>query len=313
MTGFKKTYHHIGSRAASVANAVRTARANGGKITGLSTGFPKLDDMLDGLRKSTLTVVGARPKQGKTALAVSIIRNLVRAGTEVYFASLEMPSDEIIRRFVAIEAGVPYETLTRGRYDDDDELRIEDAFEAVARWPLMIDDSRMTVSSIWGQAEYAVHKEGAKAVFVDYMQYITPAATASRYEAVTNISMGLAEMRKALDRPIFSLAQLSRRAAERANEIDFNKFNAAASRPKDNDLRDSGQIEQDADSLLFLNRPEVYLEDMKPSSLDKEVDWECCISKFRGKAEIILHYNRNGRRGILDYRFNGPVMSFVEA
>jgi replicative DNA helicase len=306
-----KAYAPIGSHIATVARQVRDAKANGGRINGLSTGFRGLDEMLDGLRPKTLTVLGARPKQGKTAFAVSVMRNMAKMEVPIFFASMEMSAEEITRRLVAMEANISYESLTRGRYDDSDEPRIRAAFTAVKKWPIMIDDNRNTVSGIYEQAKHAM-VDGAKVVFVDYMQYITPPPGTSRYEGVTTISMGLAEMRKALNLPIFALAQLSRKTTERATEVDFTKFNPAASRPRDSDLRESGQIEQDADALLFLNRPEVYLEDMKPTSVDKIVDWESCMTRHRGKAEVIVHFNRNGRRGITEFYFIGHKMLFEE-
>lgn len=308
----KPNYIRIGSRLTDVYNSVRAAKANGGRINGLLTGFRALDEMLDGLRPSTLTVLAARPKQGKTAFAVSVMRKIALDGHCVYFASLEMPTDEIAKRLVAIEANVTYEALSRGRYHDNEEQAIRDGFSRVSRLPLLIDDSRQTVAGLYEQSSYAVQKQGAKLVVVDYLQYITPAEGGSRYEAVTAISMALAEMRKALGVPILALAQLSRKTAERATEMDFAKFNPAASRPKDSDLRESGQIEQDADSLVFINRPEVYLEDLKPMDVYKEADWRACMSKYVGKAELIVHFNRNGGRGIITCSFNGKMMLFSE-
>lgn len=308
----KKTYNYAGMLMPSVASELRDVKLNGWKINGIRTGFPKLDNMLDGLRKATLTVVGARPKQGKTAFAVSVIRNVARRGTEVYFASLEMPSAEIIKRLIAIEAGVNYEELVRGQYTDEEGERVEQAIDAISAWPLMIDEGRMPVPSLWNQAKYAVENERAKLVIVDYMQYILPSNGTSRYEAVTGISMALAEMRKALNVPIFSLAQLSRKTADRSGEVDFSKFNPVASRPRDSDLRESGQIEQDADSLIFLNRPETYVEDMRPFDKSKEIDWLACMQKYSCKAEVIVHFNRSGRKGIIDFYFDKRKMLFEE-
>lgn len=307
-----KTYSHISRLSPAVAASIRAAKAAGGRINGLSTGFPRLDQILDGLRNKTLTVIGARPKQGKTLIATSITRNIARHGGVVYFASMEMPTEEIIKRLVAIEADVAYEKLSRGLYDDEEAFQIEDAFMEIERWPLLIDDGRTTIANLATQAAYAVKADGAQLVVVDYLQYILPNKPSSRYESVTEISMGLAEMRKSLATPIVALAQLSRKTAERATEVDFARFNAAASRPRDSDLRESGQIEQDADALLFLNRPEVYLEDCKPFDNAKIIDWEMAMQKYRGRAEIIVHFNRSGRRGIIDFNFKGPMMHFTE-
>jgi replicative DNA helicase len=112
--------------------------------------------------------------------------------------------------------------------------------------------------------------------------------------------------------PIVAAAQLNRKITDRSKSIDWSKFSAESTRPNDGDLRDSGQIEQDADALLFINRPEVHLELMKPTDPSELMDWENMRQKWRGRAEIIAHYNRSGRTGIIDFRFVGPLMRFDE-
>lgn len=308
-----RTYSYVGSLMPSVADEIRDVKRNGWRVNGVPTGFPKLDNILDGLRKATLTVVGARPKQGKTAFATSLIRNVAIRGTEVYFASLEMPAAEINKRLIAIEAGIGYEDLMRGRYGDAEAERIETAVQDISAWPLMIDDGRVSVSALHQQAKHAVESDGAKLVVIDYMQYILPSNGSSRYEAVTGISMALAEMRKALNTPILALAQLSRKTADRSSEVDFSRFNPVSSRPRDSDLRESGQIEQDADALIFLNRPETYVEELRPFDKTKELDWEDCMRMYSCKAEVIVHFNRSGRKGIIDFHFDKKKMLFSEA
>jgi replicative DNA helicase len=296
-----------------VMAAIRARKALGGGLTGLSTGSPKIDDMTDGLRPSTLTIIGARPKQGKTAKLLSDIRNLCKAHVKCMFFSLEMPRDQVIQRLIAQEANVDFVRLVRGRYDDGEELAIEDASIAVDGWPLLIDDAAgLTASAISGRARTAVKADGCQVLFIDYLQRIAPEKGGKRYEEVTGISMAIADLRKTLDVPIVAAAQLNRKSTDRAKTINWATFSAESTRPNDTDLRDSGQIEQDADVLIFINRPEVQLELMKPTDESELLDWEGARQKWRGRAEIIVHFNRSGRTGIVDFRFNGPVMRFDE-
>jgi replicative DNA helicase len=313
VTGSMRPESYSYADTADVMRSIRERKARGGGITGISTGYPKLDDMIDGLRPATLTIIGARPKQGKTANILSIIRNLCRAQVKCVFFSLEMPRDQIVQRLISMESGVDFISLARGRYRDDEDLAIEDASTAVDGWPLLIDDAAgLTASAISARARTAVKSDGCRVVLVDYLQRISPEKGGKRYEEVTAISMAIADLRKTLSVPIVAAAQLNRKITDRSKSIDWSKFSAESTRPNDGDLRDSGQIEQDADALLFINRPEVHLELMKPTDPSELMDWENMRQKWRGRAEIIAHYNRSGRTGIIDFRFVGPLMRFDE-
>jgi replicative DNA helicase len=270
------------------------------------------------LRPCTLTIIGARPKQGKTAILLCIIRNLCKAGIPCVFFSLEMPKEQIIQRLIALEANIDFSRFTRGRYDDQEEMTIEDAAIEVDRWRqngLVIDDAgSLTPSALRMRARNAVTVDGCKVVFIDYMQRVTPEKGSKRYEEVTHISMAIAEMRKTLGVPIVCAAQLNRKLADRSDKIDFAKFRAESTRPTDGDLRDSGQIEQDGDAVIFLNRPIVQLEMMKPNDGDNDrlMAWEDACRSWRKRAEMLVHFNRAGRTGIVDFIFSGPVMRFDE-
>jgi len=303
---------HVSARIGIVMEKLRARKAAGGGISGLSTGFPQLDYMIDGIGKSKLYVIGARPKQGKTALGLCIMRNMLKVGQTIKFFSLEMPKDEVIQRMIALEADVDYTRMSRGEYNEDEELRIEDAAETVDRWPWHIDDAGgLTIEAIALRARHAVSVDNCVAIFVDYMQCIKGPGR-GRYEQITEVSQGLAAMRKTLNVPIVALAQLNRKMVDRSSVTDFSKIRAEMTRPNDGDLRDSGQIEQDGDAVIFLNRPEVYIDALKPDpgDIDKTVDWQAAMTKFRGKAEVIVHFNRSGPRGICNLHFDGPAMKF---
>jgi replicative DNA helicase len=297
----------------SVMRSIRERKAKGEAITGIPTGFLKLDEMIDGLRPATITIIGARPKQGKTAFLLSIIRNLCKSGVACKFFSLEMPADQIIQRLIAMEASVNFKVLTRGKYDESEGASIDEAAAVVSRWPLLIDDATsLTPSMIGARARGAIKSDGSQAVFIDYLQRVSPEKGSKRYEEVTSVSMAISDLRKTLNVPIVCAAQLNRKVADRSKTTDWKKFSAETTRPNDGDLRDSGQIEQDADALIFINRPGVFLEMMKPTDEGELADWENARDKWRVKSEVAVHYNRSGETGILNYRFHSPTMRWDE-
>jgi replicative DNA helicase len=309
--GQKRT--SVSDTVSSAMSAIRSRNAAGCHISGLSTGFRKIDELIDGLRPSTLTIIGARPKQGKTGFLLSMIRNLCRAGKRCALFSLEMPEDQIVQRLIAMEANIDFGRLSRGRYYPEEEHCLADAAATVAGWPLMIDDDgSLTASGISARARTEVFAHKADVVFIDYLQRIAPEKDGKRYEEVTATSMAIADLRKKLKVPIIAAAQLNRKLADRSDKIDFKKFRAESTRPTDGDLRDSGQIEQDADALLFINRPIVQLEMMKPTDESAEFEWEAACNSWRNRAEIIVHYNRAGCSGISNFKFIGPQMRFEE-
>lgn len=297
----------------------RRHREAPGQITGLPTGFRKLDDLIDGLRPETLTLIGARPKQGKTALCTSLAHHMLEAGARVAFFSLEMPSQQMISRLIAMRADVDHQLMMRGVYTEEEGERIEWAAADVADWQsshrLILDDtSNLTPSALLHRSRQAVRKHGAQAIFVDYIQRLKPEQGGGRYEEVTAISMAMANMRKAVKAPIVCAAQLNRKIVDRA-VMTFSKIKdriAEATRPNDGDLRESGQLEQDADAVLFLNRPIALLEKLKPEDRDELLDWERECLRWRRKAELAVHFNRAGPSGFVDLDFRGASMRFDE-
>jgi replicative DNA helicase len=292
---------------------------NPGGITGLSTGFRKLDDLIDGLRPETLTIIGARPKQGKTSLLQAIIANMAKSGLMCCFFSLEMPKTDVISRFIAMEADVNHQFMARGVYTEEERDRIEVAAAEIDGWPLIIDDTTgLTPAEFAKRAKRAINEDGAQAVFLDYLQKMQPDKAASgRYEKVTEISMAVADARKEIKIPIVAAAQLNRKVVDRSTRSfsSLLKCIEEITRPNDGDLRDSGQIEQDADALIFLNRPIVVLETMKPTgeaSSSEMIEWEAACSKYRKRAELNVHYNRAGPSGFVNLLFEGAQMLFRE-
>jgi replicative DNA helicase len=297
----------------------RRHREAPGQITGMPTGFSKLDDLIDGLRPETLTLIGARPKQGKTALCTSLAHHMIDAGACVAFFSLEMPAAQMLSRLIALRADVDHQLMMRGVYTEEEGERIEEAAADVAEWQrgqrLILDDTiDLTPSALLHRSRQAVRKNGAEVIFVDYIQRLASEQNGSRYEQVTQISMALANMRKAVKAPIVCAAQLNRKIVDRA-VMTFAKIKdriAEATRPNDGDLRESGQLEQDADAVIFLNRPIAVLEKLKPEDRDERLEWEEECLRWRRKAELAVHFNRAGPSGFVDLSFRGASMRFDE-
>ncbi len=326
-TGAPETYAHVSQHADGVLEDILAHRRAGGGIIGIRTGFDRFDRLIRGLRPSTMTVIAARPKQGKTALGLTIIHHVLKQGIPVCFFSIEMPRQQIYQRLYALESGISFEKLLDGTFDDREADALSDAVKRVKAMPLFLDDKAgISASAMHLRARHAVKMDGARLILIDYLQLIRAEARGSRYEDVTEASMAVAEMRKQLDVPIIALAQLNRKATERSTGSDFSNFKPEAYRPRDGDLRESGQIEQDADAVCFIYRPEVQLEDLRPTKAElensrtgssgfsaKELEFESELVKYRGRAELIVHMNRAGKRDTVNLFFDGPKMQFRDS
>jgi replicative DNA helicase len=286
-------------------------------VPGIPTGFTGLDRMIGGLHPRRLLFIGARPKQGKTALLLSMMANILRQGVPVAFFSLELKDDEVKKRLVSMITGISYEFLANKTFDRNRLGDVHGAIDEVSRWPLHIDTlPARTTSALSARARNAVRLDGAKVIFGDYLTKLgIERKSSSRYDSVTQVCMDLEDIKNNLEIPMVFAAQLNRESIKRGTETNFSKFNPIAYRPVESDLRDSGQIEQSADTLIFLNRPEFYLRKLKPideSAIDQQMAWEQEMTKYRNKAEVIVHFNRHGRDGDVKFVFDGPTMRFDE-
>ena len=261
-------------------------------LTGLPTGFYELDDLLCGLNAGDLVVLAARPSMGKTALALNMIDHaalhppewLGRPAT-ILFYSLEMGQQAIVQRMLCARARVDFHKLRTGRIPDADYARLAEAAGELANTRIFIDDSPgLTVMSLRGRARRLQAKEGGlDLIVVDYLQLMSPPRAESRQQEVSQISRALKDLSRELQVPVVALSQLSR-----AVELRDDK------KPQLSDLRESGSIEQDADVVLLLYRPEYY----DPTEENK------------GLAEVICAKQRNGPTGFVRLQFAAPVMRF---
>lgn len=268
---------------------------------GMSTGISDLDRAMGRLMPGRLYVIGARPKMGKSALAVRLARNLAAAGHPVAFFSLEMPEDEIAARLLAAESGVSQEAQESGDFDQAGFQKLYAAREEIGAWPIYIDDTPAAqVREIRRRAMRLRRQHGLSAVFVDYLQLIAPGNNRqnrnnNRTNDLTEITGALKALAKELSVPVIALSQLSRALESREDK-----------RPKMSDLRESGSIEQDADVVLFPYRPEYYLEKEEPvfragegdaKFIERQSEWERAMEKGRNVMEAIVGARRSGKAG----------------
>ena len=284
-----------------------------GAITGISTGFPHLDHLLDGLCPKRLYVLAARPKQGKTSLGSAITTNAAKKGHKVAFFSMEMSREELVARMLTVQSGIDALTLQRGLFTDEEEGRLLEAGDKVDALPIYIDEAAaLSLAALRARCRRAVKKDGCTLIVVDYLQLLrgTGRKGETRYEIVTEASMALKQIARTLEVPVIALSQLSRASTERVAK-DLKNFKPEMTRPHDSDLRESGQIEQDADAVIFINRPIVILDKLKPTDGDT-LEWATICNTWRKKAEVIVYFNRNGETGTVEFLFEGNTSRWKE-
>ena len=263
-----------------------------GAWRGLKTGFRDLDKTTAGLQKGDLVILGARPAMGKTALAQNIAQNAASINKKaVLFFSMEMSKNEIVDRMISTSSGVDSWHLRTGNVSDEDFARIGDAMGEMGESPLFIDDtSSMTVLQLRNKARRFAHEHDLGLIVIDYLQLIqgSDRYAGNRVQEVTEISRALKGLARELEVPVLALAQLSRNVTGRDDP-----------RPVLSDLRESGSIEQDADLVMFLHRPDYYRQnkdDFEPTNI----------------AEIIIAKHRHGSVGKIELYFHSQLLRFSD-
>jgi replicative DNA helicase len=266
--------------------------SEGRRITGLATGYSGLDNETAGLQPSELIILAARPSMGKTALALNMAENVaLRQREPVAIFSLEMSKESLLLRLLASHARVDAHKFRTGHMNRDDWGNVTKSLAELGEAPIWIDDSASsTVLEMGAKARRLKRDRGLSLVIVDYIQLVVPTSNrrnSNRQEEVSGISRALKALAKELKVPVVVLSQLTR-APEREDR-----------KPQLADLRESGAIEQDADVVLFINRPNFYKTDM--------------AEEDRAKAEIIIAKQRNGPTGNLNFVFLSRHTRFEEA
>jgi replicative DNA helicase len=252
--------------------------------TGVSTGFPDLDQMVGGLRAGQLVVVAARPGVGKSALALNIAQAVAEAAGPALFVSLEMSHLEQTERVIGYESGIGSSRLQKAELTRDDRTNLFDAINSVANIPLMFLDNAFDLESITNKCRAIHGKRGLKLIVADYLQLceVNGIPESQRERAVAKMSRTFKRLAQELQLPVIALSQLNRDVEKRQSK-----------RPMLSDLRESGAIEQDANVVLFLHRPDMYDADDRP-----------------GETEVIVGKNRNGDTGIVSLRFQKELTRF---
>ncbi|MGH6792572.1 MAG: replicative DNA helicase [Methyloceanibacter sp.] len=301
------------------------AHRRDGGITGLSTGFDKVDELLGGLHPSDLIIVAGRPSMGKTAFATNIAYSVVATRRQergpdgtyieqdqiVAFFSLEMSAEQLATRIIASEANVRADALRRGEVRDQFE-KVLTVARGLERRPLFIDDTpALSIAALRTRARRLKRQHGLSLIVVDYLQLMQPAPgrrSENRVQEVSEITRGLKAIAKELNVPVIALSQLSRQTEQRDDK-----------RPQLSDLRESGSIEQDADQVIFLYREEYYKAREKPSRRADEEDdafskrlsrYESNLEKVRNLAEVIIAKQRHGPIGTVLLHFDGAYTRF---
>jgi replicative DNA helicase len=263
-----------------------------GDVVGIPSGFKYFDSITNGFQNADLVIIAGRPSMGKTALALSMMRNMaLDHDAHVGFFSLEMSQEGIAMRLLSMESGIDHQSLRRGKLPQNQWKFLTDAAGKINESNIHFDFTpSLNVLDMRSRARRLKSKMGKlDIIFVDYLQIAraTVRANDSRVQEVGMISQQLKALAKEMNIPVVALSQLSRAPEQRGGD----------SRPKLSDLRDSGAIEQDADIVMFIHRQHYYSKD--PSD--------------EGKAELIISKHRNGPTGSVNLSFKNEIVRFFDA
>lgn len=249
-------------------------------ITGITTGFDDLDEILSGLHDAELIIIASRPAMGKTSLALNIANNIVlRAKKPALFYSLEMPSIQLGQRLLCIEAMIDSQRVRTGHISAEELKMLIEASERLSKSPLFIDDTpSLNIFELRAKARRMAQKNKLGVIIIDYLQLLTTPSNQrmERYLQIGEMTRALKMLAGELSVPVIALSQLSRAVESRADQ-----------RPLLSDLRESGSIEQDADLVLFLYREEKVKKD----------------TEKKGISDIIIAKHRNGPIGEVELKF----------
>ncbi len=261
-------------------------------VRGIPSGFADLDTKTNGFQRSDLIIVAARPSMGKTALCLNVAANAaLEHNVPTAIFSLEMSRDQLVERLLASESFVDLQRLRSGNLRDDDYPKMSRAAGLLGTAPIWVDDTpALTMLELRSKARRLKVEHDVGLMIVDYLQLLRgPSRSESRQEEISFISRSLKALARELETPVIALSQLSRAPEQRGGDR----------RPMLSDLRDSGAIEQDADLVMFIYRPEMY-----PSLMEKDG------ASQEGFAELILAKHRNGPTGTMKLSFHKQYTRF---
>lgn len=257
-------------------------------VTGLTTGFRDLNKKINGLQRSDLLLIAARPAMGKTAFALNLVQNAALKGdASVAVFSLEMSKEQLVQRMVAAQSSVELKKIKTGTIAANDWPRITDGMAVLSGAKIHIDDTPgIKISELRSKCRKLKIEKGLDLVLIDYLQLMEGEGhNESRQQEIAKISRSLKILAKELDCPVVALSQLSRAPEQRADH-----------RPMLSDLRESGSIEQDADIVMFLYRDEYYNPDTERKNI----------------GEVIVAKNRHGETGTVELVWFGEIQKFAD-
>ena len=273
---------------------IESLHRGGVSITGVPSGFPDLDNLTSGFQRSELIIVAARPSMGKTAFCLNIASNAAQQNVGVAIFSLEMSKDALVQRLLCSAAGIDSQAVRQGRIRESDYPRIARASGILQSAPIWIDDTpALTLLEMRGKARRLRAESNVGLIVVDYLQLMrSPEYSENRVQEISDISRSLKALARELEVPVIALSQLSRASEQRGGDRT----------PMLSDLRDSGAIEQDADIVVFIHRPEMY-KDLREKA-------EAQGTSVEGLAEIHLAKHRNGPTGNFKLYFHKAFTRF---
>ena len=291
----KKDYTAIDPVIDQAVKTIQKAAANTDGLTGVSTGYYKLDDITSGWQASDLVIIAGRPAMGKTSFALSMAKNIAAdLRVPMAFFSLEMSNVQLANRLISNACEIQGSKILNGQLDREEWKRLDGRINTLMGAPLYIDDTPgLSVFELRTKARRLVREHGVKLIMIDYLQLMNANGMrfSSRQEEVSTISRSLKGLAKELDIPILALSQLNRGVESREG--------LEGKRPQLSDLRESGAIEQDADMVLFVHRPEYYHIYQDDNGRD-----------LHGMAQIIIAKHRKGATGDVLLTFRGEFTRF---
>jgi replicative DNA helicase len=286
-------YERLGGLAAKVQKEIEELSTKEEGLTGITTGFEELDNITSGWQKSDMIIIAARPGMGKTAFALSLARNAAQSDHPTAIFSLEMSKMQLTQRLLAMESEINSKKIRNGQLDEYQWKKLHEAVERMSETEIYIDDTPgINIFELRAKCRRMKQNHGIELIIIDYLQLMTSAPNqgrGNREQEISSISRALKGMAKELNVPVIALSQLSRAVETRGG----NK------RPQLSDLRESGAIEQDADIVSFVFRPDYY---------EAAEDFE----GPRDIAEIIISKHRNGALGTVELKFIKEFTKFVE-
>lgn len=265
---------------------IQAAASSQSGISGLRTGYTELDRMISGWQNSDLVIIAARPAMGKTAFVLSMAKNMaVDYNIPVAIFTLEMANVQLVKRLISNVAELNSEQIKNGQLSAEEWDRLNTRLRKVFSSPLYLDETPgLSITELRTKARRLVRERGVKIIIIDYLQLMNASGMkfGSREQEVSTISRSLKALAKELNIPIIALSQLNRSTETREDK-----------RPQLSDLRESGAIEQDADIVCFIHRPEYYLHSSEDA--DRE--------DIRGLAQLIIAKHRSGAVGDVKLRF----------